>query len=80
MAMLGKYVALPANPWSDHSTTTSSTNPLVLTHTQPQRSTPHLVLRMANRGYDVVVDVDSEVSTPSHLFTHVQADINRRVT
>jgi hypothetical protein len=76
--MLGKYVALTANPWSDH--TTSSTNTLVLTHTQPQRSTPHLILRMANRGYDVVVDVDAEVSTPIHQLTNVQADINRRAT
>ena len=28
---------------------------------QPHRSTPHIVVKMANRGYDVVVDVDTEV-------------------
>jgi hypothetical protein len=28
----------------------------------PTRSNSHLIVRMANRGYDVVVDVDQEVS------------------
>ena len=55
--MLGGYVPLPRSDFTSTSTTT-----LVLQHTQPQRSTPHLILRMANRGYDVVVDVDAEVN------------------
>jgi hypothetical protein len=29
----------------------------------PTRSNSHLIVRMANRGYDVVVDVDQEVCT-----------------
>lgn len=30
-------------------------------HSRLGRLTPHIVVRMANRGYDVVVDVDQEV-------------------
>lgn len=46
------YVALPG--------TTTTTTTTILYHPPPRRFTPHLVLKMANRGYDVVVDVDTE--------------------
>ena len=59
MSKLGGYAALPT------SDLTSSPTTLVLHYTQPQRSSPHLIFRMANRGYDVVVDVDAEVKASS---------------
>ena len=45
------YVAVPTH---DHSAKH-------LEQSLPQRSNPHIVVKMANRGYDVVVDVDTEV-------------------
>ena len=33
----------------------------------PLRANAHLIVKMANRGYDVVVDVDQEVSQPEVL-------------
>ncbi len=32
-----------------------------LEHLQSRQSNPHIIVKMANRGYDVVVDVDTEV-------------------
>lgn len=48
------YVVLP---------TTSPPSPEsdLLKQPQPSRSSAHLIVKMANRGYDVVVDVDQEV-------------------
>src|SRR5271155_4881539 len=36
-----------------------------IAHPVPQRHCPPLILTMANRGYDAVVDVDTEVRTLS---------------
>lgn len=46
------YVALPDR---DHHTSSEC-----LEQPQPHRLTPHIIVKMANRGYDVVVDVDQE--------------------
>jgi hypothetical protein len=35
----------------------------IIAHPVPQRHYPPLILTMANRGYDAVVDVDTEVRT-----------------
>ena len=51
------YVAIPVHEQSSD-----------LERPQPHRSTPHLIVKMANRGYDVVVDVDTEVSPVSIRF------------
>ena len=58
MTMLGAvtrgsagYLALPSH----------DTSPKLLEQPQPHRLTPHIIVKMANRGYDVVVDIDQEV-------------------
>ena len=43
------------------SSSQSLTN--IIAHPVPQRHRPPLILTMANRGYDAVVDVDTEVRT-----------------
>lgn len=54
------YVVLPTTSF------TPTTPPdLLLKQPQPHRSNAHLIVKMANRGYDVVVDVDQEVRFPS---------------
>jgi hypothetical protein len=46
---------------------THSSDSDLLKQPQPYRSKSHLIVTMANRGYDVVVDVDQEVRTYSPL-------------
>ena len=60
MEMMGSR---PMQGYVAHSNTSHrpSTTLDLLEQPQPHRSTPHLIVRMANRGYDVVVDVDQEV-------------------
>ena len=51
------YVAVPTH---DHSLQ-------YLEQPQPRRFNPHIIVKMANRGYDVVVDVDTEVRQSQYL-------------
>lgn len=52
----------------------------LLKQPQPLRSSAHLIFKMANRGYDVVVDVDQEVrGSPPALHLTV-TDNCRRAT
>lgn len=57
MPARGCNVALPPqrHPYSVLTTFDNLEQP------QPHRPSPHLIVKMANRGYDVVVDVDQEV-------------------
>ena len=43
------------------STTSPTVDFNLLKQPSPTRSSAHLIVKMANRGYDVVVDVDQEV-------------------
>lgn len=63
--MQGYELALPTTSPSPSTTLAHLKQP------QPHRSAAHLIVKMANRGYDVVVDVDQEVRsfpTASHPF------------
>jgi hypothetical protein len=57
---------------SQASSSQSHTN--AIAHPVPQRHRPPLILTMANRGYDVVVDVDTEVKTLAFAAADSNAD------
>lgn len=54
-------VCMRGNSAAPTYTLLPSTSTITLQATPSKLSTPHLTFRMANRGYDVVVDVDTEV-------------------